>query len=116
MIWVRHFGLSRNKPPLFGGSRMGEVARQSRVGGGFLPPQSANADSSPHPFRDRGALKMLFRIIESRTQRCGFAYLLRNSFASVRIRLESANSVSSRAWGQGARVMAASSLSWATGS
>ena len=50
MIWVRHFGLSRNKPPLFGGSRMGEVARQSRVGGGFLPPQSANADSSPIPF------------------------------------------------------------------
>ena len=32
------------KPPLFGVSQMGEVARHSRVGGG-KPPQSANADN-----------------------------------------------------------------------
>ena len=38
------------KPPLFGVSQMGEVARHSRVGGGEMPPQSANADSSPIPY------------------------------------------------------------------
>ena len=35
----------KRKPPLFGISQMGEVARHSRVGGGKTPPQSANADS-----------------------------------------------------------------------
>ena len=58
------FQLAPNKPPLFGVSQMGapqgglscpfgaihlQVARQSRVGGGEMPPQSANADSSPIP-------------------------------------------------------------------
>ena len=32
-------------PPLFGDSQMGEVAQHSRVGGGKMPPQSANADN-----------------------------------------------------------------------
>ena len=44
------FQLAQNKPPLFGVCQMGEVARQSRVGGGEMPPQSANADSSPIPY------------------------------------------------------------------
>ena len=69
------------KPPLFGVSQMGEVARQSRVGGGrkcplsrLTPPTAygrsrRGSDSPldchslprlrfayPHPLRDRGAL------------------------------------------------------------
>ena len=42
--------MKREKPPLFGVSQMGEVARRSRVGGGKKPPQSADTDSSPIPF------------------------------------------------------------------
>ena len=39
------FQLAQNKPPLFGVSQMGEVARHSRVGGGKKAPSVSKADN-----------------------------------------------------------------------